>query len=482
MVIKRENVLNLERDGKTITLLQEEEAKVPSFATSYSVGEEVIIGEPFLSRVPLNESVGTIRLFLALASHRRENIKREIIPLSSSNIIDIAEKQVLVEHKTRAGSFHLPTLMSFKAAKKFHEGAEPIDWRSAYEWVNREITRYVNLDWDPRLYDVTSCWVLDTYFPECFSAFPFLYFYGPSGSGKTRILTTTTLLCRHGFIATDPSPASLFRISEAIKPTMGIDESLAGPNTWKIVRTSFKKGGRVLRAERTARGDFLVRSFETYMPIAFASTRMPQELGGLEADEARAIFVTMRQEKDPIGHDPDEYEFAAIRDELYLLRLLRVRDVLDSLKIVTGEFGNFRGHEREVWMPLLAIAKLIGEDVLGNVSSYADEVASSKREDQYREEKMIISAIISLFQKRGGQVLEFSSIDLLKFIEDGVAHQFWSQYKVGRVLARMDISRRRLSGGTQYRITLDSLKDLIKRYEYELSSDISDISDTSIEN
>ncbi|MEM3056916.1 MAG: hypothetical protein QW639_06790 [Candidatus Bathyarchaeia archaeon] len=41
-------------------------------------------------------------------------------------------------------------------------------------------------------------------------------------------MLTAVYLSRHGFVATDPSEASLYRTAEAFRPTLGIDESLLG--------------------------------------------------------------------------------------------------------------------------------------------------------------------------------------------------------------------------------------------------------------
>jgi len=43
--------------------------------------------------------------------------------------------------------------------------------------------------------------------------------------------------------------ASLYRVAEAFRPTMGIDESLLGKGTWRSLRTAIKKGFKDPRFE-----------------------------------------------------------------------------------------------------------------------------------------------------------------------------------------------------------------------------------------
>jgi len=280
---------------------------------------------------------------------------------------------------------------------------------------------------------------LGTYFSEMFSTFPFLYAYGSQGSGKSRLVITAVYLSRHGFMATDPSDASLFRMAEAFRPTLGIDESLLGKSAWKIARTAFKRGMSVPRVEKTSKEEFLLALFETYMPIAFASTERPSELGGSEADEARA-------EKSSL---------------------------------------NLYGHDREVWLPILTIASLIDREIYNHVLEYAAELGAIKQAFQYQEEKLLTRAILLYFRDQYRQALqkdpkayisavEFKASQLLPFVKDALEEQgeydegtfqkHWSSHRIGRLLTKMSIFKRIKSGCSLYTVSVSLLRTLYKRY------------------
>ncbi|MEM3070816.1 MAG: hypothetical protein QW638_07990, partial [Candidatus Bathyarchaeia archaeon] len=236
----------------------------------------------------------------------------------------------------------------------------------------------------------------------------------------------------------------------------------------------------VPRVEKTRREEFTLALYETYMPVAFASTERPTELGGGEADEARSLFIFMQQAQDPAGRDPEPQDFSELRDSLYLLRLLRAQEALEALEVVRSSGLPLRGHEWEVWHPILTIARLVGEEVYRNVLGYAEELLAIKSLFQYREERLLISAMERLLESSPRlpgiePAAEFKPSSLLDHImaeleEQGEYHEarfqrYWTPERVGRILTRMSIFKRQLARGTYYTITEMKLKELKARYE-----------------
>ena len=87
-----------------------------------------------------------------------------------------------------------------------------------------------------------------------------------------------------------------------------------------------------------------------------------------------------------------------MRDTLYLLRLGRAGDVIQSLKALENADLPFAGHEREIWLPLLSIARLIGLDVYNNILDFASDLHGIKILQQNPEERAVTRAMLLLFR------------------------------------------------------------------------------------
>jgi ribosomal protein S27AE len=476
--------LVFEGEGKKITILQEDGIRVPAGQLWFKAENEFLIGELtycYAQVERLHDDGKAYETIIPVLVWSRFKdgmlVERDLKPYSLARKLEVGGKPVLVELRTRY-SGTLDTLISLETAKAFIEGSAVPEWGEIFSSVKEAISKFICFDWDQRLLDVAACWVVGTYFAEVFPAFPFLYPHGTQGSGKTRLLKTVVYLARHGFVVTDPSDASLFRMAEAFKPTLGIDESLLGSTAWKLIRTAFKRGLYVPRVEKTGKEEFLLALFETYMPVAFSATEMPKDLGGCEADEARAIFIFMQRMPDPSGRDPEPWDFKREREKLYLLRLTKANEVLATFKTLENS-ELFYGHEREIWIPLLTIAKVLGEDVFKNVLEYAFELYGIKQARQYGEERIITTAILrmfqSIYQQRGKEhieFIEFKSSDLMPFVrialeetgefEEAFFTKYWTTHRVGRILTRLSIFKKLRSGRSHYMMTPKKLRELYK--------------------
>lgn len=478
-------------DGKKqIEVLHEDGSRVPVGQIFFREGDNMLVGEIIYCHareqdLERGEQRETIIPLLVLGFYRNGVLcERVWNPYQMSRKVEFNDKPVLIEMRTRYMGT-LETLMSLEAAKRFIAGCELPEWNDVYSEVKGVIEVFVNLEWDQRLKDVVACWVFATYFQEIFNVLPFLYPYGSTGTGKTRLLKTAVYLSRHGFLVTDPTEAVLFRMAEALKPTLGIDESLLGSTAWKLIRTAFKRGLYVPRMEKTHRDEFILGLFETFMPVAFGSTQMPKELGGLDADEARAIFIFMQKMPDPVGRDPEPWEFKSLRDKLYLLRLGRANEVLKAIQQVEGLALPFSGHEREIWLPLLAIAKILGETVFNNILSYASEFYSVKLSRQNMDEKIVVRAVLLMYRnlyvesvKTEPKIhipnIEFSSSNLQTYIknvlqdwgeyEEFLFNKQWDSRRIGRILTRLGIFKKLKHGRSYYIVTAESLQLLYKQF------------------
>lgn len=163
------------------------------------------------------------------------------------------------------------TLMSSNSFNRFlnYETAEIKD---IYTKLKEKQSKFVNYNWDPRLYDLSTCITIATYFFDVFGVFPITWFFGVFESGKGRGLKCLVYAARKGILLDDPTKASVLRLADLLQPTLGIDEyqdveySLRG-----FIRSSYKDGMSSPRLEETHDG-YILRYFGKFHPVVIAST------------------------------------------------------------------------------------------------------------------------------------------------------------------------------------------------------------------
>jgi hypothetical protein len=289
-----------------------------------------------------------------------------------------------------------PTLLTRSVLNRYRLG-ERRSIAEVYPKVLEGVKRFVNFDWDPRLYHVAACFVVATYYALVFTAFPQLVIVGSRASGKTRAGLTLTLASHRGFVVTNPSEASLYRLAEGIGATMYVDDEV-GPGE-KMIHVSYKRGVSVVRVEKGRDGRFRIYLYETYCPVILGLKDLPRE-----DPLSRAIVIQMEKMKDPNPdkRDPTPADFASLREELYLAELCewpRVRDTYRELAKRAEELG-LEGRDFEVWGPILAIAKLVGEGVFKQVREFALENIEEKREELYVREREVLAGLERLLLYR----------------------------------------------------------------------------------
>lgn len=130
-----------------------------------------------------------------------------------------------------------------------------------------------------------ASFALSTWFPECLNVAPLLWITGPPMSGKTTLLTLLHCLCRRPVLLTDMTPAGLYSLQDALKPTLLIDEGElskgdSDQRVMRLLRAGSTRGIQVIRRQQV---------FDCFGPKAIAARMWPDD----EALATRAVFVTM---------------------------------------------------------------------------------------------------------------------------------------------------------------------------------------------
>lgn len=260
----------------------------------------------------------------------------------------------------------LALISCFNDESAFSSTPEPID-------ILRE---YLELP-DNRLYRILDIWSRGTYCFQIFQAYPYVWFIGLIRTGKSKATQIIKLVSFNGQFVVNPSTAFIFRCIEAIKPTLAIDEACGLDRSDKdivaILNSGYKSGIVVPRVQKET-GE--IELFDVYCPKVINGL---EELS--ETLQDRSITIKMEESTNPdiINRSVVEEHpiWQKIRLKLYKWTLEnqdKIRDYYLTLESPEG----ISGRDWELWRPLLAIAKVLGDEAYQETLSFAKDYVRAK--------------------------------------------------------------------------------------------------------
>lgn len=250
-----------------------------------------------------------------------------------------------------------------RAAYLKGDAAAP-SWAATVATLLQVFREYVEFDEDLP-YAVLALWTLGTYFFPTLPSFPRLNLHGEKGSGKSKTLKLTGALAHNGLWRTAPRAAPLFRLIEALRPTLCLDElehldREDRGDIAAILNAGYQAGGAVDRCDPVT---FNVRPFAVYAPVALAGIK---GLNAVLADRCVTLIMQPGRDRERVNRDVDlsnpDPRFNMIRDLAYRLALTRWRDVRAAWERLDLPAW-LNGRSRELWAPLLALADLVATEV-----------------------------------------------------------------------------------------------------------------------
>ncbi|MHC1627876.1 MAG: hypothetical protein ACXQTI_03485, partial [Candidatus Nezhaarchaeales archaeon] len=162
-------------------------------------------------------------------------------------------------------------------------------------------------------------------------------------------------------------------------PVAIIDETKMTETLRKFLNAGSQKGALITRCDKENPNKIIV--LDPYSPKVWVC--QPQEMSIFPQDTRnRSIIVTMVRQKGNFEREMSREEAWKIKKKLYLLMLYRWPEYLQTYKeldpIISKVFG---GHDRDKWLHILTVAKLVGEDVFKKLFEFAKK--------QYRKEEKV---------------------------------------------------------------------------------------------
>lgn len=409
---------------------------------------------------------------------------------------------------------------------------EPVTFDSVFKKVRSEYEYYMDFQ-DDKIYDFCALWTMGTYFHAFFNTYPYVFWNAMKASGKTKVLTLTEMMAFNAINATNISSSALFRLIQANKCTMLLDENENATehqiSEWKsILLSGYKRAGKVYRAEEGKRRGskiFKVNEYEVYSP------KMVANIGGVEdVLESRCIYFnllrTMNYEKGNREIETMLDKWKGIRNDLYILLMQEFSDVIDIYKeldiptslqtninnfselseCMTGHLGISKvkreippqstltsqhslnttnnvknidinisvykllaNRDMELWKPILAMAKCVSEELFINMLEFAVQKSKEKKTEELSD-VWDLNVLYALLDL----VLDDTYISIkalkAKCSEIDSSMETAKNAWFGRALKRLGFNdKKRLGGGVTVGITKDRLYEVCNRYGLEIT-------------
>jgi hypothetical protein len=467
-------------------------AGLASLDLNAAVKKRVHISQEYFGANEWGENEKNMRLFLGASLPYQVTYKKkaggtftktEMRPaIITKGLIDDGSKFELI------GSLPPDARWTVAQVKKYQEdGWTAPAKQDVLETLDKNYHGYCDLGGKSVDYLFVSLWTIGTYMFSLFSSYPYLSVRGAKRSGKTKFLSLLEAQCFNGRLELDPSKSVTFRIIDGMRPTFIIDEfdyidEDAKGVILSLLRAGYKKsGGTVARTKKIStkqKGeDFGVDHFHLYCPKAFAAVWEVFDVSD------RCITISLVPTLDKTvgckGVDPDEENWGEVRDMLYRFALENAPDIKNYYDVLINEL-ELDGRSWELWKPILAIAKFIGEaEYLQIIEMVKAQEKQRKEEEQsHREEGAMIRALKGVLGEK--DVKEVMIAEIAEFVKEDSPeiYDFDDMKKIrrvhtriGRVLTRLQVEGRRIGKGKKYIITKTHVEDLIKRFNVEFVVD-----------
>ena len=396
---------------------------------------------------------------------------RQMLPADGEQMVDIGGRTVVLrDPPTALGNV---TRWEYSDIQAYLKGdiPNPVE---VYLETERLLDKYVDFR-ERDTGDVLALWVMGTYLYPLFEAFPYVGLQGPKGSGKTKTLDVMARLAFNARISSNMSPASLFRVVQATRGMLGIDEAERLSNARDpvtadlrlLLNAGYKRGSPALRCEGD---DHRVVEFEVYGPKVIASIR------GLEdVLESRCILISMLRTAGSKGNlvvSESGEDWGKARHGLYCFALQHHSEVRDRYLNSAG-VDKLTNRQAELWRPLLAIASYLddcgAEGLLELVQGYARRKAKQAEISSLDDRRTaLVLALHKLANTGKTRVMpkEVKSA-IADFMDTDDHDQVTSQW-VGYRLREFGLQRERTRKGSIYLITQESTLDILERYDVQM--------------
>jgi len=254
--------------------------------------------------------------------------------------------------------------------------------------------------------DACALWVVHTYLIDRFLVSPRLGVCSPTKRcGKTTLFDVLARLTPRSLSTLNVTSAVIFRVVQAHRPTLYIDEGdtfLYDNDDLRGVLNGNRKGSTVLR---TVGDEHEVRAFSVYTAVAIALIgRLPDTL------HDRAVTVELQRRRANETITPFRPDRADYLDVLARKTARWVKDHADRIAGRDPELPGIINREADNWRPLLAIAEEAGDE-WGKRARAAAEASHSSEMDEGSRLELVLGDIRTIFAEKGTKLPDLFGVE-----------------------------------------------------------------------
>ncbi|MDA0768253.1 MAG: DUF3631 domain-containing protein [Verrucomicrobia bacterium] len=326
----------------------------------------------------------------------------------------------------------MPSVESEEIVEQIEPWEEAIELSELVEEIENRIERHLIVSHDSRL--AVALWVAGAYVYDSFRIFPRVVIHSPEKRcGKSTLMEMLQAMVPRAILASNVSPAAVFRVIEKYHPTLLIDEADSflrdnEPLRGVINSSHSKATAHVLRCE----GDqHTVRKFSTWAPIVLAGI---QQVADTIMDRSLVVELQRKGHGETVERLP-----VGLAEALLPLRRKLTRWGLEHgnlLRTASPQFPESNNDRAEDnWFPLFALADFMGgEWPMRTTAAFLSAVGQVEEETTGT---MLLSDVRAIFKARG--VDRIWSCDLVNDLND-MEERPWGNWRGGftaRVLSNM---------------------------------------------
>jgi putative DNA primase/helicase len=311
---------------------------------------------------------------------------------------------------------------------------DPVDGAKLLDEMAAAIGRHVVMLDHYR--DACALWGVHTYLIDRFFISPRLGIRSPTkGCAKTLLLEVLSRLVLRPLPTANVTPAAIFRVIEAHRPTLLIDEAdtflYRNDELRGVLNTGHRKGGEILR---TVGDDHETRAFATYSACAIALIgSLPDTL------HDRAVTIDLQRRRPSEEIEPFRPDRADYLDVLARKAVRWAQDHADKIADADPAMpeGIFN-READNLRPLLAIAEVAGGDWPERARKAA-EMSHNAEGDEASRLELLLGDIRAIRDEKN--VDQIPSGDLVQALVDFVGRPWAEMGKSRKPLTQNRLAR-----------------------------------------